>query len=428
MDFSYGVIAAVGVLVAISLGFIVIAPDDIIEPRVILEEKSTVCTMEYVPVCGVDGETYGNMCTLNASDVKLDHKGKCLTEAEKAEAEKAEAEKAEAEKAEAEKAEAEKAEAEKAEAEKAEAEKAEAEKAEAEKAEAEKAEAEKAEAEKAEAEKAEAEKAEAEKAEAEKAEAEKAEAEKAEAEKAEAEKAEAEKAEAASVTVSIPQGSGVAGCEVNNECFLPHDITIPIGTTVIWNNDDTAAHTVTSGIFADGFDGMFDSRMFTSGSAYEFTFNDSGRYDYFCLVHPWMVGVVNVGDSQIIDEAEPTPETISEIKTTPEAELASTVTTTEMALTVSIPNGAGVSDCETPDKCFSPHSIAIPVGATVTWNNDDIAAHTVTSGNVHAGSTGVFDSRLFVSGSTYEFTFKDPGTYDYFCNVHPAMIGIIHVG
>ena len=388
MDFSYGVIAAVGVLVAISLGFIVIAPDDIIEPRVILEEKSTVCTMEYVPVCGVDGETYGNMCTLNASDVKLDHKGKCLTEAEKAEAEKAEAEKAEAEKAEAEKAEAEKAEAEKAEAEKAEAEKAEAEKAEAEKAEA----------------------------------------EKAEAEKAEAEKAEAEKAEAASVTVSIPQGSGVAGCEVNNECFLPHDITIPIGTTVIWNNDDTAAHTVTSGIFADGFDGMFDSRMFTSGSAYEFTFNDSGRYDYFCLVHPWMVGVVNVGDSQIIDEAEPTPETISEIKTTPEAELASTVTTTEMALTVSIPNGAGVSDCETPDKCFSPHSIAIPVGATVTWNNDDIAAHTVTSGNVHAGSTGVFDSRLFVSGSTYEFTFKDPGTYDYFCNVHPAMIGIIHVG
>ncbi|MGH1566221.1 MAG: cupredoxin domain-containing protein, partial [Nitrosopumilus sp.] len=241
---------------------------------------------------------------------------------------------------------------------------------------------------------------------------------------------EATEVEATPMIISIPQGAGVTGCEINNECYLPYKATIPVGATVIWSNDDTAAHTVTSGIFADGFDGLFDSRMFTSGSTYEFTFNDSGTYDYFCLVHPWMVGIIQVGESKMTDEIETTSEVevIPETKTNSKMETAPTVTTTEMAISISIPNGAGVSDCETNDDCFSPHEISIPVGATVTWNNDDIAAHTVTSGNISAGSTGVFDSRLFTSGSTFEFTFEDSGTYDYFCNVHPSMIGIIHVG
>ncbi|MDH3834223.1 MAG: Kazal-type serine protease inhibitor family protein, partial [Nitrosopumilus sp.] len=79
MNFSYGIIAAVGVLVAISLGFIADAPDDIIEPRLIpVEEKPTMCTMDYVPVCGIDGKTYGNLCMLNVSDVKLDYEGECV--------------------------------------------------------------------------------------------------------------------------------------------------------------------------------------------------------------------------------------------------------------------------------------------------------------------------------------------------------------
>ncbi|MDH3203633.1 MAG: plastocyanin/azurin family copper-binding protein, partial [Nitrosopumilus sp.] len=250
-----------------------------------------------------------------------------------------------------------------------------------------------------------------------------------EATEVEATEVEATEVEATSMIISIPQGAGVTGCEINNECYLPYEVTIPVGTTVVWSNDDTAAHTVTSGIFADGFDGLFDSRMFTSGSTYEFTFNDSGTYDYFCLVHPWMVGIIHVGESQMTYEVETVSEAevIPEIKTNTKV-TTSTVSTTEMSLSISIPNGAGISNCETKDDCFSPHDIAIPVGATVTWNNDDIAAHTVTSGNINAGSTGVFDSRLFTFGSTFEFTFNDSGTYDYFCNVHPSMVGIIHVG
>ncbi|MDH3736058.1 MAG: plastocyanin/azurin family copper-binding protein, partial [Nitrosopumilus sp.] len=47
--------------------------------------------------------------------------------------------------------------------------------------------------------------------------------------------------------------------------------------------------------------------------------------------------------------------------------------------------------------------------------------------SVDAGLTGVFDSGLFMSGSIFEFTFDDTGTYDYFCMVHPWMTGIVQV-
>jgi len=62
MNFSYGIIGIVGVLAAISIGFIAMDPTDIIEPRVVVDENLVACTMQWDPMCGVDGETYGNMC------------------------------------------------------------------------------------------------------------------------------------------------------------------------------------------------------------------------------------------------------------------------------------------------------------------------------------------------------------------------------
>ena len=94
--------------------------------------------------------------------------------------------------------------------------------------------------------------------------------------------------------VNVAEGSGSPGCDETNECFLPSSITISIGDTVQWNNADTAAHTITSGSAQDGVSGLFDSSLFMSGETFEFTFEKAGTYDYFCMVHPWMTGVIHV--------------------------------------------------------------------------------------------------------------------------------------
>ena len=95
--------------------------------------------------------------------------------------------------------------------------------------------------------------------------------------------------------VSIPSGTSVPGCEETDECFIPASITVNPRDTVTWANDDTAAHTVTSGTVESGPDQIFDSSLFMAGTTFEHTFDDSGEYDYFCMVHPWMIGKVQVG-------------------------------------------------------------------------------------------------------------------------------------
>ena len=95
-------------------------------------------------------------------------------------------------------------------------------------------------------------------------------------------------------TVDMPMGTSVPGCEETNECYLPADITINVGDTVEWINVDTAAHTVTGGSPADGPSGVFDSSLVMADAVYAFTFEEAGTYDYFCMVHPWMIGSVTV--------------------------------------------------------------------------------------------------------------------------------------
>ena len=96
------------------------------------------------------------------------------------------------------------------------------------------------------------------------------------------------------VEVSMPTGTSVPGCEETDACFIPSSVSISVGSTVVWMNDDTAAHTVTSGSPTGGPDGVFDSSLVMGGASFEVTFDDAGSIDYFCMVHPWMTGTVNV--------------------------------------------------------------------------------------------------------------------------------------
>ncbi len=102
--------------------------------------------------------------------------------------------------------------------------------------------------------------------------------------------------------VSIPGGTSIPGCEEINECFSPYEVIIDVGDTVTWSNDDTAAHTVTSGSAVDGPSGVFDSSLFMAQSTFAHTFDGSGTFPYFCMVHPWMDGIIIVQEAEnIID-------------------------------------------------------------------------------------------------------------------------------
>ncbi|MGI9566944.1 MAG: cupredoxin domain-containing protein [Nitrosopumilus sp.] len=116
----------------------------------------------------------------------------------------------------------------------------------------------------------------------------------------------------AETTVSLPVGSAIPGCQDTNECYIPAQVTVGVGETVTWSNDDTAAHTVTSGTAEGGPDGLFDSSLFAAGTTFSHTFEQEGTFDYFCMVHPWMVGsvIVGTGGTAGITTSASTEETI----------------------------------------------------------------------------------------------------------------------
>jgi plastocyanin len=70
---------------------------------------------------------------------------------------------------------------------------------------------------------------------------------------------------------------------------------------------------------------------------------------------------------------------------------------------------------------FSPKSLTVKVGQTVTWTNDDSVAHNVTAGD------GTFKSSTFGSGKTFSWKATKAGTFDYSCTIHPGMTGTLTV-
>jgi len=100
-------------------------------------------------------------------------------------------------------------------------------------------------------------------------------------------------------------GSSTPGCETTNSCFEPYETIIDVGGEVTWHNEDTAAHTVTSGdIKGEGPDGIFDSSLLGPGKTFFFKFEEAGTFKYFCMVHPWMEGIVTVQAGMMEEEEE----------------------------------------------------------------------------------------------------------------------------
>jgi len=94
-----------------------------------------------------------------------------------------------------------------------------------------------------------------------------------------------------------------------------------------------------------------------------------------------------------------------------------------IAVSVTAANPAQAADTEVgiDNFTFAPQQITVKAGMTVIWTNRDDIPHTVTS------KTMVFRSNALDTGDKFSFTFTTPGSYPYFCSLHPHMTGTIVV-
>jgi plastocyanin len=82
---------------------------------------------------------------------------------------------------------------------------------------------------------------------------------------------------------------------------------------------------------------------------------------------------------------------------------------------------AGGSDVAIENFAFAPANLSVQTGDAVTWTNMDNVSHTVTADN------DAFDSGALGAGATFQLTAGPPGTYTYFCQIHPFMKGTLTV-
>ncbi len=95
--------------------------------------------------------------------------------------------------------------------------------------------------------------------------------------------------------VWINQNDSLPGCEKSENCFSHYKLTIATGDNITWKNPSGIAHTVTSGqLDLGGADGYFDSGLINDGETFSFDFKKLGKHPYYCLVHPWMTGIIEV--------------------------------------------------------------------------------------------------------------------------------------
>jgi plastocyanin len=104
--------------------------------------------------------------------------------------------------------------------------------------------------------------------------------------------------------VDITHNGSSPICKQTNSCYSPYEAKVLEGGHVIWTNSDSFIHTVTSGIPEIGTDDKFNG-ILMPGESFQVKFEKSGVYRYYCLIHPWATGMVNVykeGQSSLADE------------------------------------------------------------------------------------------------------------------------------
>jgi plastocyanin len=86
-------------------------------------------------------------------------------------------------------------------------------------------------------------------------------------------------------------------------------------------------------------------------------------------------------------------------------------------VTANSPQQAAPAEVKIDNFTFGPGALTVAAGTTVTWTNSDDIPHTVVS------TDGVFKSKVLDTDEKFSYTFTKPGTFPYFCSIHPKMTG-----
>jgi plastocyanin len=79
-----------------------------------------------------------------------------------------------------------------------------------------------------------------------------------------------------------------ANVDISGFAFVPKTLEVSVGTRITWTNRDSVAHTVSSR------DNLFDSGNFSRGATFSYTFDQSGTFEYYCKIHPYMTAKIIV--------------------------------------------------------------------------------------------------------------------------------------
>src|SRR6202034_4703906 len=91
-----------------------------------------------------------------------------------------------------------------------------------------------------------------------------------------------------SVAANAELSAAAAVVKIDNFVFGPQTLTVPVGTTVTWTNNDDIPHTSVS------TEGVFKSKVLDTDEKFSYTFTKAGTYAYYCTIHPKMTGQIVV--------------------------------------------------------------------------------------------------------------------------------------
>jgi plastocyanin len=232
-------------------------------------------------------------------------------------------------------------------------------------------------------------------------------------------------AEPGTTAIAILQGAAVQG----SPDYDPDAAQVPVGNTIVWDNQDTVPHTATSGTGPQDPNSaqLFDTSIINGGeesTAVEIQGASEGQtIPYYCIVHPYMTSELTiVAAGQGGGQTQGGGGGANQTGETSGAGGAATG-----GLTINILEGSSIQG--SPD--YDPEELTASAGAEVSVVNQDTLPHSATSGTgpQDPNSAQLFDTSLINAGesATLSLAQVTPGQYDYYCIVHPYMTGKIVV-